>query len=82
MLMNQEKNLEKIWKMWREEFLRIQGVCPAIKEDIPLKEEEIVMVASNKSPRCTWKVGRVLELVEGRDKRIRSVIAQYKRLCR
>ena len=74
MLMNQEKNLEKIWKMWREEFLRIQGVCPAIKEDIPLKEEELVMVASNKSPRCTWKVGRVLELVEGRDKRIRSVI--------
>jgi hypothetical protein len=36
------------------------------------------MVASNLQPRCTWSVGRVSELLEGRDGRIRSAIVKVK----
>ena len=73
MLADQEKNLEKFWKIWREEYLRNLGVCPAIKDKLSINEGDLVMVASNKQIRCTWKVGRVVELIEGGDGRIRSV---------
>ena len=76
MLLHQEKVLKKAWKMWREEYLRSLGLSPAIKEQMPIKEGELVMVASNLQPRCTWRVGRVMELLEGRDNRIRSVIVK------
>ena len=76
MLLCQESNLKKYWKVWREEYLRSRGVCPMVKEDISLKQGDLVMVASNKQPRCTWTVGRVVELIEGRDGKVRSVIVK------
>ena len=74
MLTYQEKNLQKVWKLWREEFLRSKGVCSAIKDNSTIQAGELVMVASNKQPRCTWKVGRVEEVYHGRDQRIRSAL--------
>ena len=74
MLTSQEKMLKNVWKFWREEYLRSLGVCPAIKSSSTLQAGQLVMVASNKQPRCTWKVGRVVELIEGRDGRVRSAI--------
>ena len=41
-----------------------------------IAEGDLVMVASGQQPRCTWKVGRVHELIEGRDDRIRSAIVK------
>lgn len=76
MLSNQEKTLKKVWKVWREEYLRSLGVSPAIRSSSTLEVGDLVMVASNKQPRCTWKVGRVLELLEGRDSRVRSAIVR------
>ena len=76
MLLRQEKNLQKIWKCWREEYIRSLGVAPAIKEKSSIKPGDLVMVASNQQPRCTWRVGRVVELVEGRDNKIRSAVVK------
>ena len=76
MLMHQEKTLKKVWKTWKEEYLRSLGTSPAIKDQMSIQEGDLVMVASNQQPRCTWTVGRVLELIEGRDGRIRSAIVQ------
>ena len=78
LLRNQEKALKRVWKMWREEYLRSLGTSPAIKDQMPIKEGDLVMVASNLQPRCTWSVGRVSELLEGRDGRIRSAIVKVK----
>ena len=76
MLMYQEKNLQKVWKLWREEYLRSLGVGSSIKDNSTLKVGEIVMVASNKQPRCTWKVGKIEEVYTGRDQRIRSALVK------
>ena len=76
MLRYQEKTLKKSWKVWREEYIRGLGVCPAIRSSITLQVGELVMVASNKQPRCTWKTGRVEELIDGRDGRVRSAIVR------
>ena len=75
-LLYQEKTMNKVWKSWKEEYLRILGVCPAIKDKVELKEGDLVMVASNQQPRCTWTVGRVVEVIEGRDGRVRSAIVK------
>ena len=53
MLTSQEKMLKNVWKFWREEYLRSLGVCPAIKSSSTLQAGQLVMVASNKQPRCT-----------------------------
>ena len=34
------------------------------------------MVASNKQPRCTWKVGKEEEVYQGREERIRSALVK------
>jgi hypothetical protein len=76
MLQYQEAKLSKIWKMWREEYLRSLGVGANRKEKLPIREGDLVMVASGQQPRCTWKVGRVEQLLEGRDEKVRSAIVR------
>ena len=77
MLTKQQKTLNSIWKIWREEHLRNLGVAPALKDKSDLKEGDLVMVSSNIQPRCTWRTARVTELREGRDGRIRSAVLQW-----
>ena len=76
MLVNQEKTLNKVWKTWKEEYVRSLGISPAIRDNVNIKEGDLVMVASNKQPRCTWTVGRVTALIEGRDDKVRSAIVK------
>ena len=76
--MNQEKSLKTIWKIWREEYIRSLGVCPDIRNNVPIKENDLVMVSDNSTPRCTWSIGRIAESIQGRDGRIRSVIVKNK----
>ena len=76
MLQKQERTLQKVWKFWTENYLRSLGVGPAIKENLTIKEGDLVMVASNHKVRCTWKVGRVSELIAGRDGKIRSAMVK------
>ena len=76
MLQKQERTLQKVWKFWTENYLRSLGVGPAIKENLTIKEGDLVMVASNHKVRCTWKVVRVSELIAGRDGKIRSVMVK------
>ena len=76
MLQKQEKILNRLWKFWTEEYVRGLGVAPAIKDLSSIQQGDLVMVASNIQPRCTWKLGRVAEVREGRDGRIRSAVIQ------
>ena len=76
LLQYQESKLNSIWKMWREEFLRGLGVGMNKKEKLPIEEGDLVMVASGLQPRCTWKVGRVVELMPARNDIIRSAMVR------
>lgn len=68
----QNKYLELIWKMWREEYVRNLGTVPSkVKESNVLKVGELVMVTDHMNPRCKWKVGIVEKVKEGRDGMIR-----------
>ena len=70
LMMNQEKSLKTIWKIWKEEYIRSLGVCPDIRNNVPIKENDLVMVSDNSTPRCTWSIGRIEELILGKNGRI------------
>lgn len=72
MLIQQNKYLNQIWKMWREEYVRNLGTVPTKpKENNKLKPGELVMVTDHNNPRCKWQVGVVDRVKEGRDGIIR-----------
>ena len=73
MLMNQNKALNQLWKMWKEEYVRNLGTVPTReKESNKLKVGELVMVTDNLAPRCQWKIGIVEKVQKGRDEKIRT----------
>ena len=76
LLQYQEAKLNAVWKLFREEYLRNLGVGTAIKGNLPISVGELVMVASGQQPRCTWKIGKVCQLIEGRDGKIRSAVVR------
>ena len=74
MLTSQNKYLNLLWKMWREEYVRNLGTVPSkTKESNRLKPGELVMMTDHNNPRCKWKVGVVDKVKEGRDEKIRAV---------
>ena len=72
-LISQNRMLESIWKMWKEDYIRQLGRVPNdLKEDNALKVGELVMVTDHNSPRCKWEVGLIESVKEGRDGKIRQ----------
>ena len=73
-----QKLLNQFWNVWRQEYLsslreRSQASLkgPRSNTDCIPKVGEVVLVKEN-LPRGYWKVGRICELFQSRDKRIRS----------
>lgn len=73
MLTMQNKHLNSLWKMFKEEYVRHLGTVPKkLSETNSLKVGELVMVTDNALPRCKWKLGVVDDVKEGRDHKIRQ----------
>ena len=84
-LSDKYKFLEKLkdswWNFWQENYLTslferhsTQGKCPS-NPKIP-KIGDIVLIRGEKLPRREWKVGRILDVKYGRDKKIRECKVQ------
>ncbi len=72
--------LNRFWARWRKEYLlelrethrHHRGhTCPS-----PVAVDDVVIVHSAARPRNFWKLGRVKELLTGRDGRVRGAVLQ------
>ena len=74
LLKQQAKYLDRIWRTWREEYLRSLGmVSNKVNDSACVKEGELVLVANQNLPRTVWEVGVVTKLKQSKDGRIRTV---------
>lgn len=66
---------EQFWARWRVEYLsqlqtRQKWICDQGKG---VKLEDIVLMVDEASPRCNWKLARVVEIFASKDGRVRKV---------
>ena len=74
LLKQQVRYLDRIWRTWKEEYLRGLGtVSNKVTDTACVKVGELVMVANQNLPRTVWEVGVVTNLKESKDGRIRTV---------
>ena len=62
--------LDHFWKIWRQEYiasLRDIHARQSFKKGGDLNLNEIVIVVNEKLPRYRWSLGRVVELIRGKD---------------
>jgi len=52
---------------------------PWTKEEIPLKQSDVVFISEDNIPRGKWKLGKIVDTFPGRDGRIRTVRVQTKK---
>ena len=72
--------LKHFWTRWRNEYLT--ELREYHKQIVPRKselisEDDVVLIIDEKQPRITWRVGRVVELLQGAN----DVIRGAKILC-
>nr|XP_022904604.1 uncharacterized protein LOC111416738 [Onthophagus taurus] len=70
---DREKTLKRFWDRWRSDYLQQLRTAHLRKSinAISLNIGDIVLVQEN-SPRLQWKMGRIVNLYQGRDGKIRA----------
>ena len=78
-----QEQLNQFWKIWKEDYLQslrerreVMLKQARSTSSIPPVIGEVVLVGGDKSPRGTWKLGRILELIPSSDGAIRSARVQ------
>ena len=76
-----EKLKNQFWRTWNREYLselfeRHVRNKKAQKAQIVPNIGEVVLISEDKTPRRCWKLGRVVEIREGRNRTIRQVTVQ------
>ena len=75
-----QRLLNLLWKRWVNEYLPLLTVRQKwLSESPPCKVGDLVLVSDDGIKRCKWPLGRVIELFEGRDGLIRSVMVRTAR---
>ena len=76
----QQRLQDHFWSRWVQEYLPGLTVRQKwTREEIPLKENDVVLNSKDNIPRGKWRVGRVMETFPGKDGRIRTVRLQTKK---
>ena len=70
----QQRLQPHFWSRWLKEYLPGLTVRQRwTKEEIPLKEKDVVLVSEDNVSRGKWRLGKVAETFPGKDGRIRTV---------
>ena len=67
--------LSHFWERWRKEYvtsLRESQRISKQKHSTKIQVNDVVIIYEDKQPRHRWKVGKVIEVLPGRDGRIRG----------
>ena len=70
----QQRLQNHFWSRWLREYLPSLTVRQKwTKEEIPLKEKDVVLISEDNVSRGKWRIGKVIETFPGRDGRVRTV---------
>ena len=76
----QQQLQSHFWSRWLREYLPSLTVRQKwTKEEIPLKQGDVVLISEDNIPRGKWKLGKVVDTFPGKDGRIRTVRVQTKK---
>ena len=67
--------LSHFWNRWKIEYIVDLRERTKLKnKEIinSITENDIVLVVNEKAPRCQWRVGKVIDLIKGKDDKIRG----------
>ena len=68
------------WSRWLREYLPGLTVRQKwTREEIPLKENDVVLISEDNRPRGKWRIGKVIQTYPGKDDRVRTVKLQTKK---
>ena len=74
------KCLQGFWKRWKKEYLMelTEFHCTRLKKGLEytLEKGEVVTVYDKGHPRGMWRLGRIEDLIEGADGRVRGVLVR------
>ena len=71
--------LEHFWKCWSSEYLqelREHWKNSSSKSKRYIQENDVVLIFEDKRPRSQWRLGKVVELIHGRDGCVRGAVLQ------
>jgi len=70
----QQRLQNHFWSRWLQEYLPSLTIRQKwTKEEIPLKEKDVVLVSEDNISRGKWRLGKVAETFPGKDGRTRTV---------
>uniref|UniRef100_A0A915NW68 DUF5641 domain-containing protein n=1 Tax=Meloidogyne floridensis TaxID=298350 RepID=A0A915NW68_9BILA len=71
-------HLNKFWNIWHNSYLTSlrERVNKSSNETLVPQIGEIVIVEQSEAPRSVWKLGKIIELIKGRDNIIRTAKIQ------
>ena len=76
----QQQLQSHFWSRWLREYLPGLSVRQRwTKEEIPLKQNDVVLISEDNIPRGKWKLGKIVDTFPGKDGRIRTVRVQTKK---
>jgi len=64
---------DSFWKRWAREYLPLLQLSQKPLEQRPLKQDQLVLLMGDSSARGKWPMGRIVEVIEGRDGLVRSI---------
>ena len=76
-LAKNNRRLQQVWTLWTNAYLKqLPSGVPQFKERCNLKINSIVLIREDHLPRLQWPLGRIIELLPGKDNKIRTVKLQ------
>ena len=76
-----DKILSHFWNRWRDEYIlelreHHKNKKRATNNNINVSVGDVVLIINDNLPRSNWRLGRIAELIIGRDKQIRGAIVK------
>ena len=76
----QQRLQNHFWSRWLREYLPGLTVRQKwTREEIPLKENDVVLISEDNLPRGKWRIGKVIQTYPGKDDRVRTVKLETKK---
>ena len=74
-----DKMLLHFWERWRKEYVTSLRECQRTskqRHSAKIEVNDVVIIYDDKQPRHLWKIGKINEIIPGRDGRIRGAIVK------